>query len=103
MKNQIQLITYVDRIGCTNIQALDQLLNNQLKGLFGGVHILPFFNPIDGEDAGFDPINHQQVDPRLGDWNDIKALSQSVEVMADLIVNHMSADSTEFQDYLAQW
>jgi len=100
MKNKIQLITYVDRIGCTTIDDLNHLLNNELKGLFGGVHILPFFYPIDGEDAGFDPIDHQKVDPRLGDWNSIKALSQSVDVMADLIVNHMSADSSEFKDFI---
>lgn len=100
MKNQIQLITYVDRIGCKNLQDLKNLFKNELKGLFGGVHILPFFYPIDGEDAGFDPINHQLVDPRLGNWQDLKELSQEVDIMADLIVNHMSASSAQFQDYV---
>lgn len=100
MKNQIQLITYVDRIGCKNIAELNELLNGDLKGLFGGVHMLPFFYPIDGEDAGFDPIDHQKVDPRLGDWDDVKKLSSSLDIMADLIVNHMSADSVEFKDYI---
>ena len=100
MKNQIQLITYVDRIGCKNVSELNDLLNNELNGLFGGVHILPFYYPIDGEDAGFDPIDHTIVDPRLGDWNDVKLLSESVEIMADLIVNHVSAKSPEFQDYI---
>jgi len=101
MKNQIQLITYVDRIGCKNIDELNELLNTELAGLFGGVHILPFFYPIDGGDAGFDPIDHKMVDPRLGDWNHVKRLSESAGVMADLIVNHMSADSMEFKDYMA--
>jgi len=100
MKNKIQLITYVDRIGCKNLSELKALCANELKGLFGGVHILPFFYPIDGEDAGFDPINHEQIDPRLGDWNDLKSLSEEVDIMADLIVNHMSAQSPQFQDYL---
>ncbi|MGB1004420.1 MAG: sucrose phosphorylase [Salibacteraceae bacterium] len=100
MKNQVQLITYVDRFGCKNLIDLKSLFDNQLKGLFGGVHILPFYYPIDGQDAGFDPINHQQVDSRLGDWEDLKSLSESVEIMADLIVNHVSAQSIEFQDYL---
>lgn len=100
MKNQIQLITYVDRIGCKNITELNELLNNELQGLFGGVHMLPFFYPIDGEDAGFDPIDHKKVDPRLGDWSTVKELSNSVEIMADLIVNHMSADSIEFKDFV---
>ncbi|MBT8267736.1 MAG: sucrose phosphorylase, partial [Bacteroidia bacterium] len=66
MKNKVQLITYVDRLGCKTLKDLKRLMRNQLKDLFGGVHILPFYYPIDGEDAGFDPINHQKVDPRLG-------------------------------------
>ncbi len=102
MKNQIQLITYVDRLACKNIKELKALFQNQLKGLFGGVHILPFYYPIDGEDAGFDPINHQQIDPRLGNWEDLKSLSTEVDIMADLIVNHVSAQSVQFQDYLAK-
>ncbi len=32
----------------------------------------------------------------------MKALSQSVEIMADLIVNHVSADSPSFRDFLAK-
>ncbi|WP_405380411.1 sucrose phosphorylase [Maribacter sp. LLG6340-A2] len=100
MNNKVQLITYVDRLGCENINGLNGLLQNQLKELFGGVHLLPFYYPIDGEDAGFDPIDHKQIDERLGNWNDLKNLSGSVDVMADLIVNHMSAKSSEFQDFL---
>ena len=100
MKNQIQLIAYVDRMGCKKINDLHHLLQNELKGLFGGVHLLPFYYPIDGEDAGFDPIDHTLIDPRLGQWEDLKALAGDYEVMADLIVNHMSAKSKEFQDFL---
>ena len=100
MKNQIQLITYVDRIGCKTISELNHLLNHELHGLFGGVHMLPFFYPIDGEDAGFDPVDHQKVDPRLGNWTDVQNLSGNIDIMADLIVNHMSADSEEFKDFL---
>ncbi len=100
MQNKIQLITYIDRLGCESIQDLNSLFKNELKGLFGGLHILPFFYPIDGEDAGFDPIDHQLIDPRLGDWNDLKDLSQQVDIMADLIVNHVSAKSSQFKDYL---
>jgi len=100
MKNKIQLITYVDRLGCKNISELNSLFQNELKGLFGGLHILPFYYPIDGEDAGFDPINHQLIDPRLGNWDNLNELSQEVDIMADLIVNHVSAKSIQFQDYL---
>ncbi|MDC8787082.1 sucrose phosphorylase [Roseateles koreensis] len=99
MKNQVQLITYVDRMGGGDIASLRQWLKGPMQGVFGGVHLLPFFYPIDGADAGFDPIDHTQVDPRLGDWSDILALSQDTEVMADVIVNHVSADSPQFLDY----
>lgn len=100
MENKVQLITYVDRLGGNNIKGLNLLLKNQFKDLFGGVHMLPFYYPIDGEDAGFDPIDHKKIDERLGSWDDVKALSSSVDVMADLIVNHMSAKSPEFQDFV---
>lgn len=100
MKNKIQLITYIDRLGCKNIIDLNSLFKNEFKGLFGGLHILPFYFPIDGEDAGFDPIDHQLIDPRLGDWNDLLELSKEVDIMADLIVNHVSAKSVQFQDYI---
>ena len=102
MKNQVQLITYVDRLGGGDLTNLQALLRGPLKGLFGGVHLLPFFLPIDGADAGFDPIDHTAVDPRLGGWNDILALSADVEVMADVIVNHMSSKSPQFQDWSAR-
>lgn len=99
MKNQVQLITYVDRLGGGGLRELQALLAGRLRGLFGGVHLLPFFHPIDGADAGFDPIDHTRVDRRLGSWDDIRALTQDVEVMADVIVNHMSADSPQFQHF----
>jgi sucrose phosphorylase len=102
VKNQVQLITYVDRLGGGGLAELQALLAGPLQGLFGGVHLLPFFFPIDGADAGFDPIDHTQVDPRLGDWGDIRALTQQVDVMADVIVNHMSSESPQFKDYSAR-
>ena len=99
MKNQVQLIAYVDRFGGGGLAELRALLDGPLAGVFGGVHLLPFFNPIDGADAGFDPIDHTQVDPRLGDWNDLRALAQDIDVMADVIVNHMSSDSPQFRHW----
>ena len=100
MKNNVQLITYIDRLTGSGVQSLDNILHNQLSGLFSGVHLLPFYYPIDGSDAGFDPIDHTQVDSRLGKWQDVKKLGESHELMADLIVNHMSAQSKEFIDVL---
>ena len=102
MKNKVQLITYVDRLGGSTLSELQDLLTGPLKDVFGGVHLLPFFHKIDGADAGFDPIDHTRVDERLGDWSHVKALAQHVDVMADVIVNHMSSESPQFLDYSAK-
>jgi sucrose phosphorylase len=102
MKNQVQLIAYIDRLAGGGIRELSALLNGPLANTFGGAHLLPFFHPIDGSDAGFDPIDHTMVDPRLGDWEDLRALGSTVELMADLIVNHVSSKSPQFQDYSAR-
>jgi len=99
VKNQVQLITYIDRLSAGGIRDLEALLDGPLAGVFGGAHLLPFFDPIDGSDAGFDPIDHTRIDSRLGDWDDLGRLAQKTELMADLIVNHMSSKSAQFQDY----
>jgi sucrose phosphorylase len=100
MKNAVQLITYADRLGGGSLKDLQALLAGPLAGVFGGVHVLPFYHRIDGADAGFDPIDHTRVDARLGDWQDISALAAELDVMADVIVNHMSSESPQFQDFL---
>lgn len=85
MRNQVQLIAYVDRLSGGNFRELQALLDGPFAGLFGGLHLLPFFWPTDGADAGFDPIDHTKVDPRLGTWEDVRDLSQRAEIMADLM------------------
>jgi sucrose phosphorylase len=101
MRNEVQLITYADRLGGT-LGGLGDLLRGPLAGLFGGVHVLPFFRPYDGADAGFDPADHTSVDARLGDWDDVRALRRDHDVLADLIVNHVSSESDQFRDVLAR-
>ena len=100
MKNQVQLITYVDRLSGGGFSELNNLLKGPLAGVFGGAHLLPFFYPIDGADAGFDPIDHAQPDPQLGTWDDVCKLGETVEIVADLIVNHVSSSSPQFLDFL---
>ncbi len=99
MKNQVQLIAYVDRLSGGGFAELNHLLNGPLAEVFGGTHLLPFFTPIDGADAGFDPIDHTQVDDRLGTWKDVQDLSTTVDLVADLIVNHVSSSSPQFLDF----
>jgi sucrose phosphorylase len=100
MRSKVGLIAYADRFG-GDLAGLRALLGGPLRGLFGGVHVLPFYRPYDGADAGFDPQDHTQVDPRLGSWADIAALSAEYQLMADVIVNHVSSSCAQFQDWLA--
>lgn len=100
-RSKVELIAYANRFG-GDLAGLRTLLNGPLRGLFGGVHVLPFYRPYDGTDAGFDPQDHTEVDARLGSWGDIAALSAEYRVMADVIVNHVSSDSPQFQGWLAE-
>jgi len=93
----VQLIAYADRFG-GSLRGLRDLLDGPLAGAFGGVHVLPFYPPFDGADAGFDPDDHLAVDPRLGTWDDVAALARGRDVVADLIVNHVSDRSAAFRD-----
>jgi sucrose phosphorylase len=100
MRNCVHLVTYADRLGGNRLEDVQRLLDGPLKDIFGGVHLLPFFYPTDGADAGFDPIDHSTVDPRIGTWSNITALSGTLEITADLIINHISSKSRQFQDFL---
>lgn len=100
MAHKTQLITYINRFGMSDIPRFHEFMNKHLHHVFGGIHVLPFYYPIDGVDAGYDPVDNAVVDKRLGTWANIKSLSQDYELMADMIVNHISAESPEFQDVL---
>ncbi|WP_420451074.1 sucrose phosphorylase [Ilumatobacter sp.] len=100
MRDAPQLITYADRLAA-DVAGVHRLLSGPLAGAFGGVHLLPFFVPIDGSDAGFDPVDHTAVDPRIGAWDDVAHLADDLDVMSDLIVNHVSSGSAPFLDWLA--
>ncbi len=98
MNNKVQLITYADRFGGKGISEIHEFLNERLEGVFGGTHLLPFYYPIDGADAGYDPIDHAKVDNKIGNWDEVKSFGTEYQITADLIVNHISAESKEFLD-----
>ncbi len=91
-----QLLTYPDSLG-GDLHALADLLDGPLDGLFHGVHVLPPF-PSSG-DRGFAPITYGAIEPRFGTWLDIGRLSERYDVMLDLMINHLSRQSPEFQDF----
>jgi sucrose phosphorylase len=92
-----QLLTYPDSLG-GNLQALGQLLDGPLAGLFHGVHVLPPF-PSSG-DRGFAPLTYDVIDPRFGSWEDLRRIGARHDVLLDLMINHISRQSPEFQGFL---
>jgi sucrose phosphorylase len=100
-ESDILMITYGDSIRNDTepaLQVLHRFLNRHLKQELTFVHLLPFF-PYSSDD-GFSVINYMQVNPELGDWDDIIRLSEDYKLMADLVINHISKSSQWFQNYL---
>ncbi len=97
IQNKVMLITYPDSMG-GDLKNLRQALERYVPGAVGSIHILPFF-PSSG-DRGFSPISYDMVEPAFGDWSDIAALAKDYTLMCDMMVNHISRRSVEFQDYL---
>ncbi|MBR5637049.1 MAG: sucrose phosphorylase, partial [Pseudobutyrivibrio sp.] len=99
LENKCMLITYADSMG-DNLSDLTTVMNKHFKDAVGGIHILPFF-PSSG-DRGFAPMDYHVVDPAFGDWNDIEKLAEDYYLMADYMINHISAQSEYYKDFLAK-
>lgn len=98
VKNQIQLITYPDSLG-GDLKTLNSVLLKYFPDIFkGGIHILPPF-PSSG-DRGFAPLTYLEIEPKFGNWEDIKAIGEHFDVLVDLMINHISRQSVFFQDFL---
>lgn len=98
VRNQVQLITYPDSLG-GDLKTLRTVLETHLADVFpGGVHILPPF-PSSG-DRGFAPTTYFEIDSKFGSWEDLRAIGERFDVMVDLMVNHISRESAQFQDFL---
>ena len=98
IKNQVQLITYPDSLG-GDLKELNNVLLKYFPGVFkGGIHILPPF-PSSG-DRGFAPLTYLEIEPKFGNWEDIKAIGEHSDVLVDLMINHISRQSVYFQDFL---
>ena len=97
LKNEIMLITYADSLG-KNLKDLHTVLDKYYKEAVGGVHILPFFPS--SADRGFAPMCYDKVDEAFGNYNDIEKIGKDYYLMFDFMVNHISAQSPYFQDFL---
>ncbi len=98
VKNQVQLITYPDSLG-GDLKTLHAVLEEHFPDIFnGGIHILPPF-PSSG-DRGFAPLTYLEIEPQFGTWKDVRRLGEKHDILLDLMVNHISAQSEFFQDFL---
>ena len=78
---------------------LKRFLDQHLKQVFTWVHLLPFF-PY-SSDEGFAVMHYRNVNPALGTWSDLQALQEHFQLVFDLVLNHVSAKSGWFSDYMA--
>jgi sucrose phosphorylase len=99
-ESDVVTITYADSIkkeGEVPLQTLHKVFRNHLRGVTSGVHILPFCPYT--SDYGFSVVDYHAVKPEFGTWKDIKAISEDFDVMADLVINHCSAESQWFKNF----
>ncbi|WP_375748813.1 alpha-amylase family glycosyl hydrolase [Vibrio sp. HN007] len=96
------LITYGDSISESGLKTLDTMkrfADKYLKDSISNIHILPMF-PYTSDD-GFSVVDYRKVNPELGDWKELNALSENFDLMYDCVINHISKSSDWFQRYLA--
>lgn len=96
LENKIMLITYADSLG-KNLKELNQILDQHYTDAVGGIHVLPFFPS--SADRGFAPMRYDMVDPSFGSFDDLKAMSERYYLMYDFMINHISKQSEQFQDF----
>ena len=101
-QNDALMITYGDSLQLADekpLVTLKHFLDEWTDGVVSGVHILPFY-PWTSDD-GFSVLDYSSVNESLGDWNDIRAIADSYDLMADLVINHCSIRSVWFENFLA--
>ncbi|MFT6433618.1 MAG: sucrose phosphorylase [Candidatus Azotimanducaceae bacterium] len=99
-ERDIIAITYggsIEKEGEKNLRTLHRFFNQHFSDIITILHILPFY-PYSSDD-GFSVINYKQVNESLGDWDDIKAIANDYNLMADLVINHCSSRSQWFEAY----
>jgi len=101
-KSTSPLLTYGDLLykkRQSPLKTLGDFCDSYLKGTINTLHILPFFPS--SSDRGFSIIDFETVDPLLGSWRDIEALEARYQLMFDGVINHVSAKSRWFVEFLA--
>ena len=81
-----------------SIKVFQTFFQKRLKSYFNTIHFLPFYPS--SSDSGFAVKDHFKVENKLGSWSDIKNISRSKNVMADIVINHSSARGLWFKNFL---
>eukprot|EP01093_Parvamoeba_rugata_P003362 TRINITY_DN143_c0_g1_i6.p1 TRINITY_DN143_c0_g1~~TRINITY_DN143_c0_g1_i6.p1 ORF type:complete len:585 (-),score=96.08 TRINITY_DN143_c0_g1_i6:147-1901(-) len=100
-EDDIIMITYGDSVIDGDerpLVTLNRFLNRYSKNTINNVHILPFF-PYSSDD-GFSVIDYSSVNEALGSWDDIEAIAKDYGLMTDLVINHCSARSVWFDNFI---
>ena len=95
------LITYADTMtgeDASALQCLRGFVNRHLLPFAAVVHVLPFLKST--SDGGFAVASHTLLEERFGDWSDLAALAEGRRLMADLVLNHVSASHPWVQEFL---
>ncbi len=95
------VICYGDNINSnqkSSIQVFQNFFKKNLNKYFNAIHFLPFFPS--SSDSGFAVKDHYKIEKRIGNWSDIKKISKSSHVMADIVINHSSARGLWFKNFL---
>jgi sucrose phosphorylase len=95
------LIAYADSFrepGVAPLRTLRTVIDRYFAPEIAGVHVLPF-HPA-SSDRGFSVIDYALVEPAFGTWDDIEAPASGRRLMADAVLNHMSAQSPWFGAFL---
>ncbi len=102
-EKDLALISYGDSFfaaGEKNLRTLHKTLLANLKDEVSILHILPFF-PYSSDD-GFSIIDYYAVDPKLGEWQDVTAISADFKLMFDAVINHSSRQCEWFSGFLRE-
>ncbi len=95
------LICYGDSIYSDKkktISVFKNFFQKRLKKYFNTIHFLPFYPS--SSDSGFSVKDHYKIENKLGKWSEIKKISKSNDIMADLVINHSSARGLWFRNFL---
>lgn len=100
-ERDVFLISYADTVvnqGEKPLVTLKRFIDTHFQLFVSSVHLLPFF-PYSSDD-GFAVMDYSSVNESHGNWQHVSAIASDYDLMSDLVVNHCSARSLWFQNFI---